>query len=273
MKTNSSHLSSTELSEYLEKKSDLSSKEIEYYKNHLNHCRSCWNVWNKVRWDKTKGTQGLLELRSFLGDQFLEYFDSSWAIAEDWNAQNPKTPQQITDFYKNCSHYLYNLIIWDESGDRGDFTTEFSRLAEKFEVKSLLDFGCGVGVDGLKFMDLGTKVIFVDFDNPSTKFLRWRLKQRKLSAQILNVEDLERYPAVDAFWAIDVLEHMVDPTETVRKLHQSTRLFIHRSEFSNTSGDRHPCHLPFEEVKLVEELKKHGFQNVPWNTVLVWVRD
>lgn len=272
-KKNISHFSRDLLYHYLKFKRYFSASEVEYFTNHLNNCQQCWKIWNEVRWDLSFNSEGVNELNKYLGSSFVPYFDSSWAIAKDWCSTSPKSETEISEFYKNCHHYLYNLTIWDESGDKDINTEDIHQLVSAFSISSVIDFGCGVGVDGLKFMDLGVKVVFVDFENPSTKFLKWRLKQRKMTAQVLDVEKLETYPVADAFWAIDVLEHMVDPTETVRKLHQSTRLFIHRSEFSNTSGGRHPCHLPFEEVKLAETLKKHGFHNVPWNTVSVWVRD
>ncbi len=266
------HFSYDELVDYLENKKQFSMDLIKHYKNHLNNCNECWEIWNKVRWDKAEGSKGLSELREYLGDHFIQYFDSSWAIADDWIEASPSTEEEIKDFYKNTSHYLYNLTIWDDSGDRDDFSDDFKDLQKQFGVTSLLDYGCGVGVDGLKALDQGMEVFFVDFDNPSTKFLNWRLKERGYSPHILNVELLDKYPDADVFWAIDVLEHMVDPLETVRKLSDKTKVYIHRSEFSNTNGGRHPCHLSFDEMKLAQALSDKGFENIPWSVLSVWVK-
>ena len=57
----------------------------------------------------------------------------------------------------------------------------------------MLDYGCGIGSDGLALIEAGYEVTFADFDNPSTRYLRWRLEQRGLDAPVHDL-DRERRP-------------------------------------------------------------------------------
>ena len=41
--------------------------------------------------------------------------------------------------------------------------------------RAVLDYGCGIGADGLLLLEAGYRVEFADFDNPSIEYLRWRL--------------------------------------------------------------------------------------------------
>src|SRR5207248_483828 len=52
----------------------------------------------------------------------------------------------------------------------------------------LLDYGCGIGSDGLRLLDRGYRVEFADFDNPSARYLRWRLDRREIAAAVHDVE-------------------------------------------------------------------------------------
>lgn len=267
------HFSYEELELYLGKKNLLSVREVIKYSDHLNNCRKCWLIWNIVRWDKAEGKGGYLELKEYLGNLFKEYFDSSWALAEEWLGLEPKTKKEIASFYKKTTNYLYNLVIWYESGDRYNFTNDFENIRDRFKVKSLIDYGCGVGNDGLALMEKDLKVYFVDYDCPSVEFLKWRLLRRGLKADVLDVEKIGELPPGDMFLAIDVLEHMVDPMLVVDLLSDKTRVFAHRSEFGNKAGGRHPCHFDFDEYRLGEALKFKGFKHLPWPVLSVWVRE
>ena len=52
----------------------------------------------------------------------------------------------------------------------------------------ILDYGCGIGSDGLLLLEAGYRVEFADFDNPSTAFLRWRLARRGFDAPVHDLD-------------------------------------------------------------------------------------
>ena len=74
----------------------------------------------------------------------------------------------------------------------------------------MLDYGCGIGSDGLALIEAGYRVEFADFDNPSTQYLRWRLGRRGLDAPVHDL-DSEVPGGFDAAFAFDVIEHVDDP--------------------------------------------------------------
>src|SRR4051794_41740562 len=77
----------------------------------------------------------------------------------------------------------------------------------------LLDAGCGIGSDGLRLLEDGYEVTFADFDNPSTRYLRWRLEHRGLTATIADLDAGPLPAGHDLAYAFDVIEHVDDPHE------------------------------------------------------------
>jgi GT2 family glycosyltransferase/2-polyprenyl-3-methyl-5-hydroxy-6-metoxy-1,4-benzoquinol methylase len=81
----------------------------------------------------------------------------------------------------------------------------------------ILDYGCGIGSDGLRLLESGYRVAFADFENPSVAYLRWRLELRGLDASVYDVE-AEVPGGFDAVYAFDVIEHVNDPFEFLASL-------------------------------------------------------
>lgn len=266
------HFTAADLNKYLQKKNKMKYVNVIKYTDHLNNCVDCWSLWNRVRWEAAKEKEGYQELQNYLGKNFKEHFDSSWAIAEDWKKVNPKSDKEVADFYKHNQHYLYNLIIWFCSGDRYNYKDDIDKLVTKFKIRSVIDYGCGVGNDGLLMVEKGLKVYFVDFKCPSIDFLKWRCKKRGISQSILDVENLRKLPKADMFWAIDVLEHIPNPLEVIDLLAEQTRVFVHCSRFGDNHGGRHPCHFDFDEIRLNNVLRAKGYKHIPWSGLSVWVK-
>jgi SAM-dependent methyltransferase len=73
----------------------------------------------------------------------------------------------------------------------------------------VLDYGCGIGSDGLLLAKAGYQVEFADFDNPSVAYLRWRLEQLGIDAPVHDL-DVHVPDGFDAAYAFDVIEHVDD---------------------------------------------------------------
>ena len=156
------------------------------------------------KWD---GYEGLDELREYLGDAFDEarlFHHTHHVEAEEHLAHDE------ADFYRTSDMYLYDLTafgLWDTKvpyfQDLRAFVPPGARV---------LDYGCGIGTDGLRLIDQGYRVAFADYDNPSTKYLKWRLDRRGLTgaAEVFDVDGF--VPAgFDAVYSFDVVEHVDDP--------------------------------------------------------------
>ena len=56
----------------------------------------------------------------------------------------------------------------------------------------MLDYGCGVGSDGIKFAEMGYDVAFADYPSECTRFLEWRLRVlRESSAPLYSLDAIE----------------------------------------------------------------------------------
>lgn len=126
-------------------------------------------------------------------------------------------------FYRESVGYLYDLTGFAMSGTKVPYLNE---LTELFEPGArLLDYGCGIGSDGLALLEAGYRVEFADFDNPSVAYLRWRLRERGLEAPI---HDLDRgVPGgFDGAYAFDVIEHVDDPYAFLAAMEQRAGVVV-----------------------------------------------
>jgi GT2 family glycosyltransferase/2-polyprenyl-3-methyl-5-hydroxy-6-metoxy-1,4-benzoquinol methylase len=163
---------------------------------------------------KWEGYEGLDELREYLGDTFDEerlVHHSHHVEAEEALAKDEAT------FYRTTDTYLYDLTafaLWDTK------VPYFEALRAAIPRGArVLDYGCGIGTDGLRLIDHGYDVAFADFDNPSTRYLKWRLERRGLSADVYDVDHF--VPAgFDAVYSFDVVEHVDDPFGFLAQLEQ-----------------------------------------------------
>lgn len=155
------------------------------------------------------------ELEEYLGERFelarlrrwREQLDEEFARAGDEAA-----------FYRSSEGYLYNLTAFAMTGTKRPYLEELARALPP--PARVLDYGCGIGSDGLVLAEAGYEVAFADFDNPSTRYLRWRLARRGLEA---DVHDLDRHaPAgFDLAFAFDVIEHVDEPFRFLALMEQA----------------------------------------------------
>jgi GT2 family glycosyltransferase/SAM-dependent methyltransferase len=152
-----------------------------------------------------EGQEDLDELRAYLGDEFdLRLL---WSHQDEVEKEMDSFGDEAT-FYRRSRSYLYDLTafaMWDTK-------LPYRRVLEHLVPagSTLLDYGCGIGTDGLRLNRLGYKLSFADFANPSTEYLKWRLARRGLDAPVLDL-DGDVPGGFDAAYSFDVIEHVDDP--------------------------------------------------------------
>jgi len=124
-------------------------------------------------------------------------------------------------FYRTSRGYLYNLTAFAMTETKLPYLEELIRLVAP--GSRLLDYGCGIGSDGLLLLEAGYRVEFADFSNPSTDYLRWRLRCRGLEAPIHDL-DGEVPGGFDAAFAFDVIEHVDDPFAFLAEMERRARI-------------------------------------------------
>ncbi|MEX2194882.1 MAG: methyltransferase domain-containing protein [Thermoleophilaceae bacterium] len=158
------------------------------------------------------------ELRAYLGDDYER------DRLEGYQAQLDREFEEVGDedaFYRTSNGYLYNLTAFAMTGTKLPYLRELTRRLEP--GARILDYGCGIGSDGLLLLEAGYRVEFADFDNPSATYLRWRLEHRGLDAPVHDL-DKDVPGGFDASYAFDVIEHVPDPYAFLAEMERRARL-------------------------------------------------
>lgn len=158
------------------------------------------------------------ELREYLGERFdlsrLRQYEAQ-LVAEFSRADDER------DFYRHSSAYLYNLTAFAMTGTKLPYLRAL--VCRVKPPARVLDYGCGIGSDGLLLLAAGYEVEFADFDNPSVEYLRWRLARRGLAAPIHDL-DAGVPEGFDVAYAFDVIEHAEDPFAFLGEMERRARL-------------------------------------------------
>ncbi len=190
------------------------------------------------------------ELRAYLGD------DYDRSRLESYQAQLDREFEEVGDeeaFYRTSTGYLYNLTAFAMTGTKLPYLRE---LAARVEPGArILDYGCGIGADGLMLLEAGYRVEFADFDNPSVEYLRWRLEHRGLSAPI---HDLDAHvpDGFAAAYAFDVIEHVPDPFAFLGEMEKRASLV--EVNFLEPEPDDQDLHHDLPVSELVGHAARRG---------------
>jgi SAM-dependent methyltransferase len=161
------------------------------------------------------------ELRAYLGDAYdherLVHYDRQ--LEDELEAIGDEET-----LYRTSEAYLYNLTAFAMTRTKEPYLNVLRAAVPP--GSKVLDYGCGIGSDGLALIEAGYDVEFADFDNPSTRYLRWRLEQRGRDARIYDL-DREQPPGdFDVAYSFDVIEHVPDPFAFVERLEACARMVL-----------------------------------------------
>ena len=126
--------------------------------------------------------------------------------------------------YRRSQAYLYNLTAFAMTPTKEPYLRELRRAVKP--PARVLDYGCGIGSDGLRLLEAGYRVAFADYDNPSVAYLRWRLEHRGLAAPIYDLDSDELPGGFELAFAFDVIEHSTEPLAFLAELERRARLVL-----------------------------------------------
>jgi SAM-dependent methyltransferase len=161
------------------------------------------------------------ELREYLGASYDHSLLEGSARAVQAERGRAGSEEEL---YRTSHAYLYDLTVFAMSETKRPYLDVLRRHVSP--GARLLDYGCGIGSDGLELLEQGYDVAFVDFDNPSTRYLRWRLERRGLAAELYDLDRDELPGGFDAVYSFDVIEHVEDPFAFLAELERRARLVM-----------------------------------------------
>src|SRR3954465_7769835 len=143
------------------------------------------------------------ELEEYLGEGYDHARLVRWQGAGDEELAQMGDEQLL---YRSSRMYLYNLTAFAMTRTKEPYLRDLAALVPS--GARVLDYGCGIGSDGLLLLEAGYDVAFADFANPSIEYLRWRLDKRGLEAPIYDLDSHPPPPGWDAGYSFDVIEHV-----------------------------------------------------------------
>ena len=197
------------------------------------------------------GAADLAELQAYLGDEFD--LDLLTGHEHQVDAERDRAADEET-FYRTSRMYLYDLTVFAMSGTKAPYLADL--LAEVRPGASLLDYGCGIGADGLRLADAGYRVSFADFANPSTEYLRWRLARRGLDADVFDLDADDIPSGFDAAYSFDVIEHVEDPFGFLAELERRAEVIA--VNFLEEDPDDTDLHRPLPIPALLDHAAAGG---------------
>jgi hypothetical protein len=264
------HLPAAALEGYL--RHSVTAERQREIRAHLDACAACWAAWNRHRWDAAAGSPVYDQLVEFLGPRFRRYFDSSRALAAEWDTADPRTDDEIAQFFRGTDSYLYNLAIWEASGNRPGYVPLALPTLARHGVRTVLDYGCGIGSDALLLQQDGFDVTGCDFRSPCTAFLRWRSHD---TIRIVEPGELASVTAPDALWVLDTLDHLVDIDASLGGVLPHVRIMITENLATCRGHGRQRFHIRRPFTELVAVFARYGLAPVgddPDTAIMVWAR-
>jgi SAM-dependent methyltransferase len=194
----------------------------------------------------------LAELREYQGDDYRLARLQRHQVGMEEELAQLGDPQRL---YRESLAYLYDLTVFAMSRTKEPYLDALAAAVDP--PARVLDYGCGIGSDGLLLLEAGYRVEFADFGSPSTQYLRWRLQHRGLDAPF---HDLDRAPpggGFDLAFAFDVIEHAPDALAFLGELESRARLVL----VNFLAGeDRNPLHEPLDVDALLDHVTARGLR-------------
>ena len=118
--------------------------------------------------------------------------------ADAWREKDPKTPEEVREYYQSANDYLYDLLQWNSE-------PLYQRVVEpllQVSGRKVLSIGPGLGTECAMAMKGGNEVHAFELDGVLKDFLKFRFGD---DVTLITWPPKEQY---DVVTVIDVIEHI-----------------------------------------------------------------
>lgn len=186
--------------------------------------------------------------------ELMEYTgESAEQIAIKMQARTKAPPtdnQEALNGYYALDKSFYRYMRPDIEAIEIDKAFDALKIATIHGTKNVLDLGCGTGYAAIYFLKQGINATLCDIEGEGLNFVRWRfhhkpdLQNLRAKYDIINLNELKELHKegvkFDAIICFDVLEHILEPLDTVKMIADliaDNGLLFMTAEFSGPVGD------------------------------------
>ncbi|RLB83748.1 MAG: hypothetical protein DRH17_00920 [Deltaproteobacteria bacterium] len=190
-------------------------------------------------------------------------------VERDWNSVHPDPDDQesLDDFYKKTEAFIYDGMANHTSPPTMATLGEVVRICLHFGLKEMLDWGAGVGTLTILLNKYGIQTHHVDLPGKTLEFARWRYRLRAMDVNVIPLPHLFTTESVDGIVCLEVVEHVKEPVEMLKKLHRIIRpggILICSESCAQLEYSSHlKTNASFSGEAFIEKMNQIGFQLIP----------
>lgn len=174
-------------------------------------------------------------------------------LANQFNQLENKDVDTIRNWYADTDFYIFDLVPYNGGPMFRDKAEEIVALINKHNIKSVMDFGGGLGVMAMYIrQNTDCKVYYCDIkDGVTYKFAKFLMNKFNITDVTVmgDQEFFESNLQVDCILATDCFEHIPNMEDTFARLTEHSYKIYHDSTFySDEIFPQHvytPSHLDF----------------------------
>jgi len=165
---------------------------------------------------------------------------------QQWLELRPQTAADKARFYRQADYYIADLTHWLlRDSAVAAFLNMLRQYLSKYQLRTVLDYGCGIGTQGLALAEAGAEVTLMDIEGPVWDYAQWRAKKHGLFDKVRWAPLAPILDEYDLMLCVDVIGHVPDPFRLLDELGDKARYLFYNMDFriqEKAEDDRYPQH-------------------------------